>query len=262
MARMTFLAKSGNEPCNLERRRGTLCVQDADQEALNLAAMIRRLGVTIRKIHATLDSHHRNDCSHNIAWVGRDGSVPPPFTIVSNADVRAHRWVPVLPFGVWEGKKVPPYEWAVNYTAALEKVGRNPLCLWPVHCQIGRWGQNVYGPLADAFDAWTDQTHRWIEFWTKGSWQFSEHYSAIVADVPDPAIIQTRMNAEFIRNMVEADMVAWSGWPGSHCLKWTALDAVNYFGTGKNPLLEKSTFLSDCLRPGRFPRCGSHASVR
>ena len=205
---------SGNEPWNLAKRRGVLYVQNADQEALNVATMIRRLGTRIRKIIATLDSHHRNNCSHNISWVGRDGNPPPPFTIVTNADVRDHTWVPSLPFGVWEGKKVPSYEWAVNYTAALAKHGRNPLCLWPPHCQIGRWGQNVYGPLADAYDFWTDQNHCWIEFCTKGSWQFTEHYSAIVADVPDPAIIQTQMNADFIRNMTDADKVVWMGLGG------------------------------------------------
>lgn len=259
-----FLA-SGNESWNSMKHGGALYVQNGDQEALNVAALIKRLGAKVSKIHATMDSHHRNDCSHNVSWVGQDGSPPPPFTAVSNADVRAHRWIPTFPFGVWEGKLVPACDWAINYTKALEKIGRNQLCLWPVHCQIGRWGQNVYEPLAEAYDNWTDQTHRWVDFWTKGSWQFTEHYSAITADVPDPAIYQTQLNDAFIRNMADADLVAWSGWPGSHSLRWTALDAVNYFGVGRNDLLKKSVFLSDCCAafvPPDANMTGLHAKCR
>jgi nicotinamidase-related amidase len=237
---------SGNEPWNSERRCGSLLVTNADREAVLVADLIDRLGDKINKIHVTLDSHHKKDASHNESWKGQDGRMAPPFTLVSHDDVEAQRWLPVLPLGVWEGKVISSRDWALKYTAALEKHGRNMLCLWPTHCQIGTWGSCVYPPLSDAYDRWCDKTNRWIDFITKGAWPWSEHYSALIADVPDPTRQETQMNVELVKDVAEADMTIWAGWAGSHCFKWTALDAVNFFGKDSNDFLRKSTFLTDC----------------
>jgi nicotinamidase/pyrazinamidase len=241
-----FLA-SGKEPWNTEKRMGSLYVAGADQEALTVASLIDHLALPEVKLHATLDAHHLNDCAHNTSWKGPDGTSPPPFTMVTHDDVVKQRWVPVLAAGVWEGDShISAYQWALNYTKALEVRGRNPLILWPPHCVIGEWGSCVYQPLADAYRRWCEKTHRWISYITKGQWPWTEHYSAIVADVPDSTRPETQLNTDLIRNVNEAELVVWTGWAGSHCLKWTALDAVNFFGKGENEFLQKSVFLSDC----------------
>lgn len=252
---------SGNEPLDWPwpaggRRKGSLFVEGADQEAVLVADMINRLvdtrvpgGHKVSKIHATLDCHHRNDGSHNIAWKGPDGSSPPPFTIVSHDDVKAHKWVPRFPLGIWEGKPISSYEWALKYTAALEKQGRCPLCLWPVHCEIQTWGCCVYHPLQQAYDKWCELTGGWIDWITKGQFPWSEHYSAMRADVPDPTRPETQLNTAVLDDAMQADIIAWTGWAGSHCLRWTALDAVNYFGAGENPFIKKSVFFTDASAP-------------
>jgi nicotinamidase-related amidase len=98
----------------------------------------------------------------------------------------------------------------------------------------------------ESYNRWCEKTHGWIDFITKGTWPWTEHYSAIVADVPDPTRPETQLNTALIEDVNKADMVLWTGWAGSHCLRWTALDAINYFGTGENEFLRKSVFLSDC----------------
>ena len=249
---------SGNEPLDWPwpsggRRRGALFVDKADEEGVLVANMIKRLadknvinGHKISKIHASLDSHHRNDGSHNISWKGPDGSSPPPFTIVSHDDVKNYKWIPRFTIGVWEGKAIPSYQWALNYTEALAAKGRSPLCLWPVHCEIGKWGSSIYQPLQEAYDAWCETTGGWIDFITKGHWVWTEHYSALKADVEDPTIKDTQMNSAIVQDAMNADRVLWTGWAGSHCLRWTALDAANYFGTsGENEFLKKSVFFED-----------------
>jgi nicotinamidase/pyrazinamidase len=249
---------SGSEPLDWPwpvggRRRGSLFVEGADQEAVGVAAMIDRLkepnskmGHKIHKIHATLDSHHRNDGSHNISWKDASGNSPPPFTIISHQDVKDQKYVPRFPIGVWHGKVIPSYQWALHYTEALQTQGRSPLCAWPVHCEIGTWGSNVYKPLMQAYDSWCATTGSWIDWITKGQWPFSEHYSAMQADVPDSTRPETQMNAGVVKDAMGADIIAWAGWAGSHCLRWTALDAANFFGsTGPNELLKKSVFFSD-----------------
>lgn len=242
---------SGNEPDGYPtpaggKQRGALFVEGADKEAALVGGMISRLQGRIAKIHATLDSHHRNDGSHNISWKGPDGASPPPFTIVTHQDVADQKWVPRFSIGLWEGKAIPSLQWALKYTKALETSGRCPLCLWPPHCQIGTWGQGIYHPLQKAYDEWCAATNQWIDFISKGHWPWTEHYSGLRADVPDPTRPETQMNVAVVQDAFEADQIAWTGWAGSHCLRWTALDAANYFGTtGENEFLKKSVFFED-----------------
>lgn len=235
---------------------GSLYVKGAELEALAVAAMISRLkdrkvstGHKVFKIHASLDSHPKNDCSNHQTWVDRQGNVAPPFTIVTNDDVKNQVWRPRFAYGVWEGQIVSSLDWADNYTAKLAKEGRAPLCLWPPHCEIGRPGSNIYPCLADAYDEWCETTGMWIDFITKGFWAWTEHYSALRADVIDSTVQATQLNTAVINDANEADLILWCGWAGSHCLRWTALDAVNYFGAGNNPFLEKSIFFTDASAP-------------
>jgi len=259
---------SGKEPKNWPapeggHRPGALCVAGADKEAVTVASMINELKTNgserhlISRIHATLDSHHPNDCAHNTVWRDSSGQVVPPFTIVSHDDVAKHKYTPSFAGGVWEGRAISAYDWALKYTEALATRGRNPLCLWPEHCLIQSWGASVYHPLQEAYNSWAKQTGRWIDYITKGQWPFTEHYSAIVADVPDSTRPETDMNAAVINDAFGADMIVWCGWAGSHCLKWTALDAVNEFGkTGKNEFIAKSVFLEDASAPVGNPPGG------
>lgn len=248
-----FLA-SGNEPDNWPtpfggKRAGALYVTGADQEALNLAAMIKRLGSRISKIHATLDSHHHNDGSHNTSWKMQDGSSPPPFTQVSHQDVLDQKYVPRFAIAMWQGKVVPSFKWAQEYTKALEQNGRATLTLWPVHCEINTWGSAIYHPLKEAYDGWVTEHSNWINYITKGEFPFSEHYSGLRADVPDPSRPDTQLNIPVINDASEAEVIVWSGWAGSHCLRWTALDAINHFGSGSNDFIRKSVFLKDASAP-------------
>ncbi len=244
-------------------RRGELYVEDADKEAVLVSNMIRRLkdpsrGHRIHKIHATLDSHHRNDGMHNTAWKCADGTCPPPFTMVTFDDVKNSVYIPRFPVAIWNGQRVQSKEWALKYTKALEQRGRNVLVLWPVHCPIGYPGANVYEPLAQAYNEWCDATSAYINFVTKGDFPFTEHYSAIEADVPDPQNPATQLNSALVDDAAEADIVVWCGWAGSHCLKFTAMDAVNKFGkTGTNDFLKKSVFLTDASAPVVTPDAGA-----
>ena len=151
--------------------------------------------------------------------------------------------------GVWEGQPVTSFEWAKKYTKALEDRGRNPLCLWPPHCLIGDWGQLVYPILSESYKRWCDTTNGWINWISKGQWVWTEHYSAIVADVPDPTRQETQLNANVVNDAANADMILWAGWAGSHCLKWTAQDAVDMFGEKDNEFVKKSVFFTDTSAP-------------
>jgi nicotinamidase/pyrazinamidase len=256
---------SGNEPNDYPlpaggKRPGALFVSGADKEGFAVAEMINALEDAnepskhlISKIHSTLDCHQVNDCAHNTAWRDREGKTPPPFTIVMHDDVKAQKYIPAFSMGVWEGRPISALDWALKYTKALYDLGRNPLCLWPEHCLIQSWGCSIYYPLQLAYNRWAKTTGRWPDYITKGQWPWTEHYSAMKADVPDPTRPETQMNAGVVNDAFGADLIVWCGWAGSHCLKWTALDAIDYFEPTddekkqgkKNEFIAKSVFLED-----------------
>jgi len=236
---------------------GALSVAGADKEADRVATMVADNIDAWDKIHASLDEHHLNDGSHNMHWRDRQGNVVPAYTIVSHDDVQSQKYRPGFRFGVWEGETVTARQWALNYTEALAKRGRASLCLWPPHCLIGTPGANVYEPLMQAYNKWCESTGAWINFISKGTWAFTEHYSALQADVPDPTKPQTQLNSSVINNVAGADKVVWLGWAGSHCLAWTAYDGVNNFEPSDadksngavNEFIKKCIFLEDACAP-------------
>jgi len=212
---------------------GNLYVKGADKDMERLANMVKRLGKKLDDIHVTLDSHHYIHIAHPVFWKNSSGAHPNPFTIISAQDVRD---------GTWTTTKPSLFKRAKDYVEQLEKNARYPLCIWPPHCLIGTLGQTVYPVLMEALMDWC-KTFAAVDFVTKGSNILTEHYSAIVADVPDPNDPSTQMNVSFLNTINEADIVLLAGEARSHCLCNTATDAVNYFLD--NSLIKKLVLLSD-----------------
>ena len=236
---------------------GALYVQGADKEAELLAAMIDRLGNKIFKIHATLDSHHDIDIAHPQMWKDENGNPPDPFTIITADEVRDRKWTCTL-LGNFPGTTMSYHAKALDYVEQLEGNGRYPLCIWPPHCLIGTPGHNIYPALRDAYESWINRRGQspWINYVTKGDYPWSEHYSAIKADVPDGNIPATQINAPLLTTMAQADIIVWTGWAGSHCLANTGRDAVDYFDPpagsppeAKNEFIRKSVLLTDVCAP-------------
>jgi len=65
---------------------------------------------------------------------------------------------------------------------------------------------------------------------TKGSNVWTEHYSAVQADVPDATDVSTQINTDLIRTLEKADVVAIAGEALTHCLANTVTDIANNFG--------------------------------
>lgn len=200
--------------------KGALFVPGAEEDMSRLAKMITRLGAKIDDIHVTLDSHHFVDIAHPIFWISSKGKNPDPFTIISAADVRNGLWRTTNPQFQTRGKE---------YVEALEANGRYPLCIWPPHCLIGSKGYMVVPELFEALLNWEKQ-FAMVDYVTKGSNFWTEHYSAVQADVPDPSDPDTHLNMRLIETLQEADLILLAGEARSHCLANTVTDIANNFG--------------------------------
>lgn len=114
---------------------GALPVAGADKDADRLAKMVKAQGHKLNDWHITLDMHNRIDVGHPLMWKDKKGQNPPPFTMISNADLKNKTWLPV-----WE----PWSGYFLDYTEKLEAKGRYSLMVWPEHCLIGHPGAALY----------------------------------------------------------------------------------------------------------------------
>ena len=202
-----------------------------------LAKMIDRIGPKLYDIHVTLDSHRLVDISHPIFWEDGQGNAPGPFTIISYSDVQN---------AVWKARNPGYQAKASNYVKTLKDNARYPLCIWPPHCLIGSWGHNLTPDIFDALLKWEEQNFANVDFVTKGSNPFTEHYSGVQADVPDPTDPSTQLNTGLINTLQDADIILLSGEARSHCVANTIIDIADKFDAdGNGEFIKKMVLLTD-----------------
>jgi len=217
--------------------KGALFVDGADKDMERLAGFVNQFKDQLDDIHATVDSHHYVDIAHPIFWVNSNGQHPNSFTIISAEDVRN---------GVWLTTNPQHQKRCLNYVNQLESNGRYPLCIWPPHCRIATWGYSVHPTLAEEFLNW-EKDFAMVNYVTKGSNFWTEHYSAVQADVPDPEDMGTQLNLNeggLIYTLADkADIILLAGEARSHCLANTVRDIAANFDKGS---VEKLYLLEDC----------------
>jgi nicotinamidase-related amidase len=162
-----------------------------------------------------------------------------PFTTISAADVRRGRFQPR-----WRdaGPRV------LAYLEALEASGRFTHMVWPIHCEIGTWGHGVHADVRLACNRWEEAHLTNVEMVTKGANPWTEHYSAIRAEVPDPEDDATQSNRAFLDELRQADRVYITGEAGSHCVRATTEHIVAAFAEQGDDL-SKLALVTDCMSP-------------
>lgn len=199
---------------------GALFVKGADMDMARVATMIRRIRGKIDDIHVTLDSHRIVDIAHPVWWRDSAGNHPNPFTLISSADMKSGKWTTTQPGA---------FQRTLAYLEALEASKRYMHCIWPPHCLIGDKGHNVFPVLADALHEWEREELALVDFVTKGSNPWTEHFSAVRAEVPDPEDTTTQLNDKLLKILEDADLVAVAGEARSHCVANTMYDVVANF---------------------------------
>ena len=214
-----------------------LPVPGAVEDMKRTAKMIERIGHKLDDIHITLDSHRLFDIAHPIFWMDQNGNPPKPFTTISYADVKSSIWTPRNPTHRAR---------ALAYTQTLESKGKYTLLIWPPHCLIGTEGNNVHPVLNAALQAWSEKEVAMVDYVTKGSNPWTEHYGALEAEVPDPEDPGTSLNTDFLKMLAEADVIGIDGEASSHCVMATVNQIANNIGQEH---IKKFQLLTDGMSP-------------
>lgn len=225
------------DPLSGQRLAPALPVAGAHDDMLRLASMIERLSVGLAGITVTLDSHHRFDIAHPTFWQTGEGQAVQPFTPITAAQARAGQFVPR------DASAMPR---ALAYMDELERRGRYTLMVWPVHCEIGSWGHGVHAAVKSAYNGWEEAQRKVARKVIKGSNPWTEHYSALQAEVPDPNDPDSQMNRRLIAELDRADQLLVAGEAGSHCVRATVEHLADNLPSGQ---LGKIILITDCISP-------------
>ncbi len=202
-------------------KTGALSVVGADDDMKRLGAFISKYGHRLSKINVTLDSHQTIHIAHPIWWVNADGKHPDPFTPISVDDVKN---------GVWKAYNPSMQDYSLGYVETLETNGRYGLLIWPPHCIIGTEGACVHKDVMDALLEW-EAGFKKVKFVTKGSNPYTEHYSAVLADVQIPSDETTHLNTELIDILAATDEdILIVGEALDFCVANTIRDIAEKFG--------------------------------
>jgi nicotinamidase/pyrazinamidase len=232
-----------NDFCDLpEARRPSgvapaLPVPGADADMRRLAALIRASADQLDEITVTLDSHQRLDIAHPTFWQRADGAPVAPFTEITAAQARRGEFAPRDPAALRR---------ALAYLDALEAGGRYTLMVWPVHCEVGAWGHEVHADVAAACREWEQRRGRSLHLVRKGENPWTEHYSALLAEVPDPDDPQTQLNRALLDRLDRAERILIAGEASSHCVRATTEDIVAHLPGGRP---QRLALVTDCMSP-------------
>jgi len=226
--------------------QGSLFVPGADKDMERLADFINKNIKKIDDIYVTLDSHNFVDIAHPIFWVDKEGNHPAPFeTVISPEDMENNVWMTSNPD--WQ-------ERAYDYIQKLKFNGRYPLVIWPPHCLIGTEGHSVISCVSDALIEWCKELAE-VNFIMKGMNKFTEHYSALKADVYDPHDPSTGVNMELLKRIREADTVFVAGQALSHCVANTVRDLASHIDDSE---IKKLVLITDaCSNVPGFENLGT-----
>lgn len=237
-----FMGNDDGLPYAVSLKDGTfltvsLPVKGAVSDMRRLAKLINRVGPRLDDIHVTLDSHRVIDVAHAGMWVDSNGKPPAPFTLIRHDDIVN---------GIWQPRNPAYRKRMLDYTKALESGGNYLLIIWPEHCLIGTWGHNVQVDLMKVLAKWEKTELANVDYVVKGTNPFTEHYGALMAEVPDPDDPSTQLNLDFIKILQDADIVAIAGEASSHCVKATVEQVAKNIG---DEHLKKIHLLTDCMSP-------------
>ena len=215
----------------------TLPVTGANADMVRLASLVDRIGHKLQQIHVTLDSHHLVDIAHPAFWRDGNGQQPSPMTMITAESIKDGTWTP----------RLPQYRtYAIGYAEALEASGKYTLMVWPPHCLIGSSGHNVQSDLYAALGRWETRRVSTVDYVTKGSNPLTEHYGALLAEVPIATDPSTQLNGRFLAMLQEADVIVVAGEASSHCVKATIEQVADNIGPEH---VKKFHLLTDCMSP-------------
>jgi nicotinamidase-related amidase len=233
-------------------RSGTGAIDDNRR----LCEFIYRNFDVLTQIAPTMDTHQAIQIFHTIFLINVKGEHPPPFTLISEEEIRKGLWKinPKLCRSLQIDEDYAQRH-LLHYTKTLREGGKYDLTIWPYHAMLGGIGHALVSSFEEA-TFFHSIVRQWQpNFQIKGDNPLTEHYSVLGPEVtagPDRNPIAEK-NTTFIQQLLQFDAVLIAGQAKSHCVAWTIDDLLEDIRTQDMRLAEKVYLLEDCTSPVVIP---------
>lgn len=221
---------------------GTLCVPGAIEDTKRTIEFIYNNADQISSIAVSMDSHIPFQIFYPTWWINDKGEHPAPFTMITQKDVQAGIWKPV----------VDPVN-SLRYIETLEQEAKKVLMIWPFHTMIGATGQAIEPSLMEAIVYHSVAKHYQPNFLAKGTIPQTEHYSILEPEVKVPSHPMGGLNTTFLDDLASNDLIYVAGQAKSHCVLETMYSITRYF-TNQPDVINKIRFLMDCTSSVKHPQ--------
>ncbi len=211
----------------------------------------------ITEIVPTMDTHTAVQIFHPVFWINAAGEHPKAHTIISLEDVERGVWKAnpaAAPYAV-QGDTVRLQRHAVHYVRKLTERGKYPLMVWPYHSMLGGIGHALVSAVEEALFFHCLARNSQTRFEIKGDNPLTEHYSVLHPEVREGADGEpiARKDSDFLRRLLDFDLVIIGGQAKSHCVAWTIDDLLTEVRARNPKLVEKVYLLEDCTSPVVVP---------
>lgn len=222
---------------------GSLAIDGAKQDCIRTAAFILKNINDIDNIFISLDTHmqfhiaHKafwwkktlprsSDKDHVYDWTKATKEAPANFDRIPHEAVYNHIVDEENDLVVkFEVRKDAFKVWGLYYTKTLEETSKKDnipgdltLTIWPDHCLIGSKGHTVEENVFFAIQEWERVNEKTAHFTIKGHNSKTEHYSALMAEVPISGDPETKFNVELYKSLVRHERIYCAGQARSHCV--------------------------------------------
>jgi nicotinamidase-related amidase len=233
-------------------RSGTGAIDDNRR----LCKFIYRNLDIITQICPTMDTHQAVQIFHSLYLVNDRGEHPPPFTLVSEEDIKEGVWRfnPELSYSLRVDEEYGQRH-LLHYTKELKEGGKYDLTIWPYHGMLGGIGHALVASVEEATFFHCIVRYSQTDFHVKGDRPLTEQYSVLGPEVlegPGGEDIG-RKSEKFFKKLLDYDAVVIAGQAKSHCVAWTIDDLLADILSRDRTLVEKVYLLEDCTSPVVVP---------
>lgn len=233
-------------------RSGTGAVDDNRR----LCAFIYRNLANIARIIPTMDTHHAMQIFHGVFLVDEEGRHPPPYTLITVADIESRRWRFNPAVGEELGMSAEQGQRHVeHYVRSLRDSGKYDLTIWPYHAMLGGIGHALVSAVEEAIFFHTMARGSQPTWHVKGSHPLTEHYSVLGPEVRTDAEggALADKSDSILRALKRHDAVIITGQAKSHCVAWTIADLLDDVLAEDSRLVDKVYLLEDCTSAVTVP---------
>ena len=218
--------------------KGSLKVDGSEIDMRNICNFITKH--RLQSIVVTLDTHSLFHVGNAYAY----DNMPEIITPIDTTKISSLK-----------PKQIEAKELILRYITKLNKSGKTHT-LWPLHCQIGTSGHNIYYQLNECLKQWSNRSKTEVRYIMKGCDTLYENFSvfrsAIVTNFENTKKEAYKFNIDLAEHLRKFKNLYICGEARTHCVADSTMDYIKW-AERNNKCNQNIYILWDCMSDVKVP---------